>query len=85
MPLWAWTLVFFALFSFLSTRSIVIYGEIEYYFGWFKLFSLFICFFLAFLVNVGAFGNGYIGFKYWGHPTGELRYELLIFWKETFH
>ena len=73
MPLWGWTLVFFVFFSILTTLGVVAYGEIEYYLGWIKLLSLFLCFFLSFLVNVGAFGNGYIGFKYWKHPTGKTR------------
>ena len=62
--------MFFLFFSILSTVGIVLYGEIEYYLGWFKIFSLAICFFISFLVNVGAFGNGYIGFKYWNPPEG---------------
>ncbi|RMD44829.1 hypothetical protein DV735_g425, partial [Chaetothyriales sp. CBS 134920] len=70
MPEWAWVLVFAVFFSILTTRGVVVYGEIEYYLGWFKIFSLLLCYFLSLLVNVGGFGNGYIGFKYWGHPTG---------------
>ncbi len=70
MPLWGWTIVFWVFFSILTTLGVVVYGEIEYYLGWFKILSLTLCFFLSILVNVGAFGNGYIGFKYWGRPTG---------------
>ncbi|RMZ85041.1 hypothetical protein DV738_g5, partial [Chaetothyriales sp. CBS 135597] len=72
MPSWAWVIVFAVFFSILTTRGVVVYGEVEYYLGWFKIFSLFICFFLSLLVNVGAFGNGYIGFKYWKEPTGPI-------------
>jgi L-asparagine transporter-like permease len=69
--MWAWVLIFWALFSVLSTLGIVVYGELEYYLGWFKICSLAVCFFISFLVNVGAFGNGYIGFRYWTPPQGK--------------
>ena len=62
--MWAWVLIFWGFFSVLSTLGIVVYGELEYYLGWFKIISLAVCFFISFLVNVGAFGNGYIGFRY---------------------
>ena len=78
MPLYAWVIVFFVFFAMLSTVGIVIYGELEYYLGWFKIISLAVCFFISFLVNVGAFGNGYIGFKYWDPPTGKLGQSLAL-------
>jgi amino acid transporter len=68
MPSWGWALVFWGFFSILTTLGVVVYGELEYYMGWFKILSLALCFFLSFLVNVGAFGNGYIGFRYWKTP-----------------
>lgn len=46
------------------------YGEIEYYFGMFKFLSLVVLFFISILANVGAFGNGYVGFRYWKEPYG---------------
>ena len=63
--MWAWVIVFWGFFSVLSTLGIVAYGEVEFYLGWFKICSLVICIFISFLVNVGAFGTGYIGFWYW--------------------
>jgi amino acid transporter len=71
MPMWAWVLVFWVFFSFITTLGVVTYGEIEYYLGWFKIISLAACFFISILVNVGAFGNGYIGFRYWTSPNGK--------------
>ena len=71
MPLWGWVLVFWVFFSILTTLGVVVYGETEYYLGWFKIISLAVCFFISFLVNVGAFGNGYIGFRYWTPPEGK--------------
>jgi amino acid transporter len=70
MPLWGWVLVFWVFFSILTTLGVVAYGEIEYHLGWFKIGSLAVCFFLSILVNVGAFGNDYIGFSYWKPPQG---------------
>ncbi|KAG0651834.1 general amino acid permease [Hyphodiscus hymeniophilus] len=70
LPMWGWVLIFWGFFSVLSTLGIVVYGELEYYLGWFKIFSLGACFFISFLVNVGAFGGGYIGFRYWTPPQG---------------
>lgn len=70
MPLWAWVLVFFAFFLCMTTVGVRIYGEIEFYLGWFKIASLGLCFLLSILYNVGAFGTGYIGFRYWGPPYG---------------
>lgn len=72
MPLYAWTLVFLVLFCVMTTVGVSLYGEIEFWLGWFKLISLGVCMFISLLVNVGAFGNGYIGFRYWTPPTGKL-------------
>ncbi|PYH81908.1 AAT family amino acid transporter, variant [Aspergillus uvarum CBS 121591] len=70
MPIWGWCLVFFGFFTVLTNCGVVVYGEIEYWLGWAKLFAIFACFFVSFLVNVGAFGNGYVGFRYWTPPNG---------------
>lgn len=71
MPLWAWVLVFFVFFLLMTTVGVSVYGEIEFYLGWFKILSLGLCFLLSILYNVGAFpGTDYIGFRYWGPPYG---------------
>ncbi|ROV90229.1 hypothetical protein VMCG_10244 [Cytospora schulzeri] len=70
-PFWGWILVFWIFFSFLTTLGVHIYGELEFYLGWFKICALALCFFLSLLYNVGAFGTGYIGFRYWGAPYGK--------------
>lgn len=72
MPMWGWVLVFFVFFVGMTTVGVRIYGEIEFYLGWFKIGSLALCFLLSILYNVGAFGTGYIGFRYWGPPYGLL-------------
>lgn len=71
MPLWAWILIFFVFFAILTTLGVFMYGEIEFYLGWFKIAALALCFLLSILYDVGAFGNGYVGFRYWGSDYGE--------------
>lgn len=70
VPVWAWYILIFAFFSILTTMGVNFYGEIEYYFGMFKFLSLIVLFFISILANVGAFGNGYVGFRYWKEPYG---------------
>lgn len=70
VPIWAWYLIFWALFSTITTLGVGFYGEIEYFFGMFKFIALAVLFFISILSNVGAFGNGYVGFRYWGEPYG---------------
>lgn len=81
MPTWGWLIVFFVFFSLLSTIGVVFYGEVEFWLGWFKILSLGVCFFISILVNVGAFGNDYIGFSYWTPPDGE----ATRFWTSLFY
>jgi amino acid permease len=70
VPIWAWYLIFWVLFSTITTLGVGFYGEIEYFFGMFKFIALAVLFFVSILSNVGAFGNGYVGFRYWEEPYG---------------
>lgn len=72
MPQWAWYLIFWAVFNVLTTLGVSVYGELEYIFGMFKFLSLIVLFFISILANVGAFGGGYVGFRYWTPPDGPL-------------
>ncbi len=72
VPSWAWFLIFWAFFSVITTLGVGVYGEIEYFFGMFKFGSLIVLFFISILANTGAFGNGYVGFRYWTPPDGPL-------------
>ncbi|KAF7561679.1 hypothetical protein G7046_g2474 [Stylonectria norvegica] len=72
MPTWAWYLIFWAFFSVVTTLGVRVYGELEYYFGMFKFLSLIVLFIISILANVGAFGNGYVGFRYWTPPDGPI-------------
>ncbi|KAJ5896954.1 uncharacterized protein N7473_006353 [Penicillium subrubescens] len=73
VPVWAWYILIFVFFSILTTMGVNFYGEIEYYFGMFKFLSLIVLFFISILANVGAFGNGYVGFRYWKEPYGPIQ------------
>ncbi|CDM28414.1 Amino acid/polyamine transporter I [Penicillium roqueforti FM164] len=73
IPVWAWYILFFVFFSILTTLGVNFYGETEYYFGMFKFLSLIVLFFISILADTGAFGNGYVGFRYWKEPYGPIR------------
>jgi yeast amino acid transporter len=81
VPIWAWYIIFWVVFSVITTLGVGFYGEIEYFFGMFKFISLAVLFFISILANVGAFGNGYVGFRYWGEPYGL----LLFLFNSYFH
>lgn len=70
VPSWAWTIIFFVVFTVMTLLGVRVYGEIEYYFGMFKFVSLILLFILSIVSNTGGFGGGYTGFKYWKKPTG---------------
>ncbi|KAF2438213.1 AAT family amino acid transporter, variant [Karstenula rhodostoma CBS 690.94] len=72
VPSWAWTIIFFVVFTVMTLLGVRVYGEIEYYFGMFKFGSLILLFILSIVSNAGGFGGGYTGFKYWKKPTGPI-------------
>lgn len=78
-PFWGWILLFWVFFSAMITLGVRIYGEIEFYLGWFKLGALGLFFFLSLLYNMGAFGTGYIGFRYWTAPYGKEVETAIVF------
>ncbi|KAI5480380.1 Amino acid/polyamine transporter I [Pseudohyphozyma bogoriensis] len=64
VPKWAWSLIFWGIFSVLTTFG----GNLEYGFSLFKFGALGVLFFISILADVGAFGHGYMGFKNWTTP-----------------
>ncbi|KAI0147383.1 amino acid permease/ SLC12A domain-containing protein [Xylariaceae sp. FL1272] len=69
IPSYGWILIFWALFQTTSLLGVVVYGEMEFWFAVWKLFSvLSVGFLVAILVNTGAIGGEYIGFRYWRDP-----------------
>ncbi|KAI1267956.1 amino acid permease/ SLC12A domain-containing protein [Xylariaceae sp. FL1019] len=61
IPSYGWILIFWALFQTTSLLGVVVYGEMEFWLAVWKLV-------LAILVNTGAIGGEYIGFRYWRDP-----------------
>lgn len=76
-PSYAWALIFWAVFSVITLLGVNVYGELEYFFGMFKFLSLIILFILSIVANVGGFGGGYVGFRYWTKPNGRLELRIL--------
>ncbi|KAI1343112.1 amino acid permease [Xylariaceae sp. FL0016] len=68
VPGYAWILLFWAGFQCTSLLGIVFYGEMEFYLACWKLICVVGGFLVAILVNTGAVGGEYIGFRYWGEP-----------------
>lgn len=68
VPSYGWILLFFALFQGTSLLGVVVYGEMEFWLAAWKLFTVIGGFLVAILVNTGAIGGEYIGFRYWRDP-----------------
>ncbi|KAI1814865.1 amino acid permease/ SLC12A domain-containing protein [Poronia punctata] len=68
VPSYGWILIFYALFQGTSLLGIVFYGEMEFWLAAWKLFTVLGGFLVAILVNTGAIGGDYIGFRYWRDP-----------------
>ncbi|KAI1118301.1 amino acid permease/ SLC12A domain-containing protein [Nemania sp. NC0429] len=68
IPSYGWILLFWALFQSTSLLGIVVYGEMEFWLAAWKLFTVLGGFLVAILVNTGAIGGEYIGFRYWRDP-----------------
>ncbi|KAI1472907.1 amino acid permease/ SLC12A domain-containing protein [Daldinia caldariorum] len=68
VPSYAWILIFWAAFQGSSLLGIVVYGEMEFWLACWKLVCVVGGFLVAILVNTGAIGGEYIGFRYWRDP-----------------
>ncbi|KAI0199753.1 amino acid permease/ SLC12A domain-containing protein [Astrocystis sublimbata] len=68
IPSYGWILLFWALFQATSLLGVVVYGEMEFWLSVWKLFTVVGGFLVAILVNTGAIGGEYIGFRYWRDP-----------------
>ncbi|KAI1777508.1 amino acid permease/ SLC12A domain-containing protein [Hypoxylon cercidicola] len=68
VPPYAWILIFCAGFQCTSLLGIVFYGEMEFYLACWKLICVVGGFLVAILINTGAIGGEYIGFRYWRDP-----------------
>ncbi|KAI5921240.1 amino acid permease [Camillea tinctor] len=68
VPSYGWILIFWLGFQCTSLLGIVFYGEMEFYLACWKLICVVGGFLVAILVNTGAIGGEYIGFRYWRDP-----------------
>lgn len=68
MPSYAWVLVGWFIFQCTSLLGVVVYGEIEFYLAAWKVLCVVGAFLIAILINTGAIGGDYIGFRYWKDP-----------------
>ncbi|KAI0601099.1 amino acid permease [Biscogniauxia sp. FL1348] len=68
VPSYGWVLIFWLGFQCTSLLGIVFYGEMEFYLACWKLICVVGGFLVAILVNTGAIGGEYIGFRYWRDP-----------------
>ncbi|KAI1380421.1 amino acid permease [Hypoxylon crocopeplum] len=68
VPPYAWVLIFWVAFQCTSLLGIVTYGDMEVYLSSWKMLCILGGFFVAILLNTGAIGGEYIGFRYWNTP-----------------
>lgn len=68
VPSYAWVLVWWAFYQVTSLLGVVVWGEMEFYFACWKLLCIFGGFLCAILLNTGAVGGDYVGFRYWRDP-----------------
>lgn len=68
VPSYGWILIWWAFYQCTSLLGVVVFGEMEFYFACWKLFCILGGFLCAILLNTGAIGGEYIGFRYWRDP-----------------
>ncbi|KAK5172115.1 uncharacterized protein LTR77_003753 [Saxophila tyrrhenica] len=68
VPAYAWILLFWAFYQVIGLLGIIVYGEVEFWLATIKIVTVGITMLLSILVNTGAMGGDYIGFRYWAEP-----------------
>ncbi|KAI1441949.1 amino acid permease/ SLC12A domain-containing protein [Annulohypoxylon stygium] len=68
VPSYVWIIIFWAGFQCTSLLGVVVYGEMEFWLACWKLLCVVGGFLVAILINTGAIGGSYIGFRYWRDP-----------------
>ena len=68
LPSYAWILLCWAFFMCTSLLGVVFYGEMEFWLASFKFIIVLALYVVAILLDTGAIGGKYIGFKYWADP-----------------
>lgn len=68
VPTYGWILIWWAFYQCTSLLGVVVWGEMEFYLACWKLMCILGGFLCAILINTGAVGGDYIGFRYWANP-----------------
>ncbi|EPE09347.1 amino acid permease [Ophiostoma piceae UAMH 11346] len=68
LPNYAWILICWVFFMCTSLLGVVFYGEMEFWLASFKFIIVIALYIVAILLDTGAIGGKYIGFKYWSDP-----------------
>ncbi|KAI9739680.1 MAG: General amino acid permease [Cirrosporium novae-zelandiae] len=67
-PSYGFILIFWVFFMTITLLGVVLYGEMEFWLATIKLIFVLAVFFVSILINTGAIGGDYIGFRYWKDP-----------------
>lgn len=68
VPSYGWILLAWAFFQCTSLLGVVVYGEMEFWLASWKFLCVVCGFLVAILINTGAIGGDYIGFRFWKDP-----------------
>ena len=68
VPSYGWVLIGWSLLPCTSLLGVVVFGEVEFYLAAWKILCVVGAFLVAILINTGAIGGQYVGFKYWTDP-----------------
>ncbi|EXJ78709.1 hypothetical protein A1O1_09111 [Capronia coronata CBS 617.96] len=68
LPNYAWILICWAFFMGTSLLGVLVYGEMEFWLASFKFAVTLALYLVAILLDTGAIGGDYIGFRYWSDP-----------------
>lgn len=68
VPSYGWILIWWAFYQTTTLLGVVVWGEMEFWLACWKLLCILGGFLCAILINTGAVGGDYIGFRYWKTP-----------------
>ncbi|ROW04100.1 hypothetical protein VSDG_00967 [Cytospora chrysosperma] len=70
-----WIAIFWALFTAINFMPVKWYGELEMWFVSIKVVTILGFIIFGICINAGASPQGYLGFRYWGHPGAFASYD----------
>ncbi|KAH8657933.1 amino acid permease [Xylariales sp. PMI_506] len=68
VPSYGWILIWWGIYQVTSLLGVAVWGEMEFWLACWKLMCIIGGFLCAILINTGAVGGEYIGFRYWRDP-----------------